>query len=448
VLVCYIFVPRFTLGSLTIGLDDLLALVTLPFVVAWVMQRKFEGNDGGRGFLSMWLALILLGISGGLLQSGLILGSVAVPSEMWQYVKRAVAFLLALHMIRTGMLEPRRAFVTMLWAAIAANAIGLVQMVESPIATLIATLYAQTETQFEAIIDPLARSARNFSVTGFSTSWGGFAAFTLALSLGPLLVSRGSSEQARPVAPRMLLMALAGASIANIFFSGSRGAMLAGLWVIIAAVLVSVATSGSVVRLLKVIAAMVLVGAALGAIATTYFADRLVFIQYRNEALIAAYEQGENRFEDTEVALSALDSPLKWMLGVGNKVQREEYVSYGVEVEPVFLLVNYGFVGLTLRYGLVVALLALAWRALRMRTEQDETLKPIAAAVFIGLSGYMLFSVGYFFFQEAAVGVWPWLLFGLLVGASGAQSRRTEQRVPPRDGDALARPDVMEAEAR
>ncbi len=180
---------------------------------------------------------------------------------------------------------------------------------------------------------------------------------------------------------------------------------------------------GGVRDRMRRLAVVVIVTIGLGAVGIWYFAERVEFIQYRNEALIDAYASGTNRFEDIEIALAGLTNPLRWSFGIGNRAQRQLYVPYGVEVEPIYLLVNYGLLGLMLRYLLVYLVARQAWRMFRGKYPGSVGIESLGAGVLLSIVGYMVFSLGYFFFQEAIVGALPWLLFGLLVGATRAAPR-------------------------
>jgi hypothetical protein len=207
-------------------------------------------------------------------------------------------------------------------------------------------------------------------------------------------------------------------SVANIFLSGSRAAILGGLCVLAAAAMLLAIARGGAGDRMRRLTAVVIATIGLGAVGMWYFAERVEFIQYRNEALIDAYASGTNRFEDIEIAVAGLTNPLRWSFGIGNRAQRELYVPYGVEVEPIYLLVNYGLIGSMLRYLLVFLLARQAWRMFRGRYPGSVGMEPLGAGVLLSIVGYMVFSLGYFFFQEAVVGALPWMLFGLLVGAT------------------------------
>lgn len=45
-----------------------------------------------------------------------------------------------------------------------------------------------------------------------------------------------------------------------------------------------------------------------------------------------------------------------------------------------------------------------------------EALGALLVASFVGLFSYQVFSVGYYFFREINVGLFPWILMGVAIG--------------------------------
>lgn len=422
-LVFYAFVPRVGAGVVTLGADDLAALLALPFVASWILRRDFAGLPGGNGYVAVWLLILLSGILGGVIQSGVILGRVSFPTEMWQYLKRLVFFFVAVRYLSAGWISVSTGIGTFVWMMLLANGIGILQTGDHWVAEVLAATYAQDEVQLEAIVGQSIDVSRNFSITGFSTSWGGLSVFFLGITLG--LVAFRSKRSCLTGAARHLVLHCANGvlCVANIFLSGSRAAILGGLCVLVAAAMLLVIARGGSGDRVRRLTAVVVATIGLGAVGIWYFAERVEFIQYRNEMLIDAYASGTNRFEDIEIAVAGLSNPLRWSFGIGNRAQRDLYVPHGVEVEPVFLLVNYGLLGLMLRYLLVFLVARQAWRRFRGNNSGSAGFEALGAAALLSIVGYMVFSLGYFFFQEAVVGALPWLFFGLLVGATHAAPR-------------------------
>ena len=134
--------------------------------------------------------------------------------------------------------------------------------------------------------------------------------------------------------------------------------------------------------------------------------DRIDFLFYRLSVLQETMGGGR----DTQVlrALQTMSSPLDWVFGVSNAVQRFSGVSYGVESEYVNIFVNYGLVGFCMIY-LALFLVFLVCRSSTVFYASGTSVSAILVL-------YSFFSVGYFFMAESVVGVMPWAYFGFIVG--------------------------------
>lgn len=140
-------------------------------------------------------------------------------------------------------------------------------------------------------------------------------------------------------------------------------------------------------------------------------ADRLQMMLYRFEVLIE--KSGGSRLEQVIAGLNLIDSPVKLITGIGNAAQRALGVHHGIEVEPIYLLVNYGVLGLAVLM-LILILIFIVGRKLSSLDEGEICI--FGFAVLGSLIVYITFSCGYFFFQELIVGGIPWLLYGMALG--------------------------------
>jgi hypothetical protein len=152
-----------------VSFEDLLAAICLPAVAVWIAGDRFRTVRGARPLVLLWLLIIALGLIGGVVQSLLILGAPSVPTEIWQYVKRMVFFLTAMHLIAEGYLSSRRALRALLVVMGVMVAIGLLQL-RGPLAVALSSLYSRSSGQLEALVEQGFGTTRNYSVTGFSTS--------------------------------------------------------------------------------------------------------------------------------------------------------------------------------------------------------------------------------------------------------------------------------------
>ena len=128
--------------------------------------------------------------------------------------------------------------------------------------------------------------------------------------------------------------------------------------------------------------------------------------------LLSGYSVG-GRKEQVSIALALIKDWYSFLFGIGNATQRALASSFGTEVEPVYLFVNYGLVGFLLRYGLLLVIFTLSSRVVSRHSGTDRVL---AIASVSSIIGYLVFSTGYFFFQELYVGLLPWIVYGWVVG--------------------------------
>lgn len=404
-------VPKFSAGGYSLGFEDAVAALGLPIVVMWLHTGQYRGVWKLKALSMTWFLIVAAGLLFGVAHAGALLGEIAIPSELWQYVKRFVYFALAVRFVHSGWVTPDRALRTLLIVFAILNAIGLLQL-NSPVSEPLSALYSQDEVQLEALVDEEIESTRNYSVTGFSTSWGGLSAFMFYAILGVVAFEERREFQRRRV---IGLVGLAVACLLNVLFSGSRAAMFSVAAVLPLFVIGLLYGPGKGVRKAKLLAGVAATALLCTYAATTLLAERLSFIQYRNAALVTAYYEGSNRFGDVQTVMAALDNPYWWLFGISNAVQRAQYIEWGVEVEPIYLLVNYGLVGLFLRYYLLWLVMRRAFTLLRGPSVFSSG-RALGAAALLGVPTYLIFSLGYFFYQESVVGTLPWLLFGLVIG--------------------------------
>lgn len=402
-----VLVPHVVVGGVAIGADDLLALP----VLVWLALRLLPARNTPLapatlivGFL--WLTIIVHGCLMGLAATAEYFGRPAFPTEMWQYFKRIAFFYVAFVIGATRDEEVAPSYKVLIAVLMMATAIGLLQIGSGPLSQALSSLYARTDAQLEHLVGRAFATRRIYGVAGNSGAWGGFCVFVAAMALPFVLVrdqSRRPQRGWRTIVTLLLIFALV-----NLLFSASRGPLAAFVLVLLVKGVLEVTIRGGGLPVLT----KWLVGAATIAGVAFYFAlDRVALIGFR--LLTLAEQGGGERVDQIGTVLSLLDSPATLLTGVGNAVQRAYGVSHGVEVEPVYVLVNYGLIGAVARYGLWVVLGLCALNASRSR---DRWTAATGVATVLGLCGYAVFSLGYFFFQELYVGVLPWLLFGLLGG--------------------------------
>ncbi len=398
-----IFVPRLMIGRFEIGLDDTLAFTLLPITIAFIFMNSDSWLLRGNRLylLLLWITLIFTSIVFSMLASLMYLDQLRIPTEMWQYVKRMEFFCLALYLAYKGKVSSRRFYNVLCYILLAALLIGVIQLVPGGIGEYLSNIYARSEGQMEAMVNRSFSVSRNYGIAGHSIAWGGFAMFSAAVALGGLALTN-----TRHTLIKLLLLFMAAI---NVLFSGSRVALSAFFAVVLCFIIVGFfrnkKTKGFFLLKCSVLFSVVAL------LIYNLFLDKFAFVLFRYRALVE--QAGGSRVDQIISALSLLDNWYAVQLGVGNAVQREMAVSFGTESEPVYLLVNYGVLGVALRYGLLFVIFIYACRQLDSLSIDDRIL---AISAIFALIGYMCFSFGYFFFQELYVGLLPWILFGSVVG--------------------------------
>lgn len=431
--ICVAFIlPPHRFGSLSVGGEDLVAVTMLPIVLLALGQFPRRAWSPTIVAISLtWFLLILHGVLFGLIASRVYLGYFDFPSEMWQYVKRAIYFIVAFYLVAHRNLSVKKSLMLLLVVLWLTTVIGLLQLGTGSISDLATSLYARTDQQLENAVGQLLNVRRTIGISGFSTSWGGFAVFIAALSL-PLVVAPRARLQGLTAWHQFFGLLVFSFALVNIAFSGSRAAVVALLVLILAQMAVNAWAWRSSLRVsVRTVAILV---ALIGGFAVLA-ADRIAFVLFRFAALVES--GGGSRSEQVLTGLRLLDSWPAWANGIGNVAQREFGIPFGIEVEPVYLLVNYGLIGLLLRYGLLLFVFVAAFKLVRSTSSVWERLVGIASIN--AIAAYMAFSIGYFFFQEPTGGVAPWAIFGLCIGA--LERRR---RLPAREA---VRPELGHAAA-
>ena len=401
-LCCTIFIPRVLIGKVAVGLDDCFAAMILPFIMIYPFACSNSALIKGNRIIILffWVMIILTGIIFGLFGSVMYLDKFKVPTETWQYVKRMVFFYTSLFIAYKGIISSKKLYLTLLLVVFGALLIGILQIIPSGLGEKLAEVYARSDRQLGGLIDNAFTSSRNYGVAGHSIAWGGFAMFSATLALAGLIPIKTSKTLLK-----WLLLFLAGF---NVVFSGSRVAIVAFLIVYLCFVFIGLLVRKKkalfFLKYLLSLGVFILVG-------IHFFWDKFFLLFFRFDVLIE--KVGGGRIDQVKSAMALLEGWYAYIFGVGNACQRAMAVSFGTEIEPVYLLVNYGILGVLLRYGLLVIIFVFAFRQISIASFEDRIL---SIAAVLAIIGYAVFSLGYFFYQELYVGVLPWILYGWIVG--------------------------------
>lgn len=406
--------PHMAIGNVDVGLDDACAAFLFVIFIGYLLlkPKNFLFRRDGLLVTGLWTFIIFTGIIFSVIGGLYNLDQFRMPTEMWQYVKRMLFFYFACYISYMTIITPRKFNRCIQIVLLIAFVIGVLQILPGSVGGYLANLYARSEGQLAGTEKSFA-VLRNYGVAGFATSWGGFAVLGVAVSFGSLLIHKKNTDINR--FSRFQWWIILVLAVINVMFSGSRVAITALIGVYIVFVMLGVIyLHDKISFLIKYIGIFSLICA--GVIYTLW--EKILFIYFRFSNLID--QAGGSRIDQVESALSLLTNIQSWLFGVGNVTQRKLASSFGTEVEPVYLLVNYGILGVLLRYGLLLVIFIYAWRQLKRAAQHDRNL---ALATILALVGYTVFSLGYFFYQELYVGLLPWLLFGWVVGAYYREKR-------------------------
>lgn len=398
-----LFIPRITVGNTWVGLDDFMLMTIVPLV----LSMRFGKVSKLSVIILPLLIFIILFIPLGMIQGLSYLDDARLPTEIWQHIKRASAFLLFAYVARYEPLKNVKTISTLfIFALLGYQTIGFLQVFGGGFGEELSAMYARTEAQLEDATRETA--TRIFGVAGLSTSWGAFSIFSLFALLGLMSLSNKLLFTSNRMMSFFLIFLAIVLSLVNLFYSGSRGALIAAAISIV--FFVFIYSCAKPARFLVVIPVSIC-ALALLLIFVWRNIETFRFVIYRFEVLVES--QGGGRVDQILSALSLLDFPYEYAVGVSNQVQRQFAVSHGVEIEFINILVSYGIIGFLLLY-LQLSMLFFGVSVKKRSPENHLKIASISVQSIIVM--YLLFSFGYFFYAELIVGVLPWAYFGLVYG--------------------------------
>lgn len=214
---------------------------------------------------------------------------------------------------------------------------------------------------------------------------------------------------------KFLTISLMVLSIGNIFASQARAGMLALVFSVLLLYLVSIYINK---KSFKPTIYFLLITSVTYIIGLFLYKNGNPFIEkmiYRWEHLLFI-EKGGPRLDQLKYFLTLLNTPSDYLFGISKQVVNQSAIPYGVEIEPANIFITYGFLGFALQYSLILILLIYFFKSIRIAVGNKAILSLLVAA-FVGLASYQVFSIGFYFFREVRVGLFPWILMGVAIGA-------------------------------
>lgn len=162
----------------------------------------------------------------------------------------------------------------------------------------------------------------------------------------------------------------------------------------------------------------------------------IIYILYINEnsiilSIIGRWERlfeesGGDRVDQFEYFKTLIVSFSDKLFGISKPVVNQSAIPYGIEIEPLNVLVLYGYIGFALQYIMIIVFLRYLFKNLR-KYRHDKEMITLLVASFIGLASYQVFSIGYRFFRDTNIGLFPWILLGVTIGIVEKKRIKGEQ---------------------
>lgn len=390
-------------GGIGVGFDDLLAVVVFPcFLFALLAHPSRRLVWEFWVILALFLLFVAFYFPWGAWNSATKLGEERYPTELWQYVKRLSFFLIGFFFVLNRRKGDREAVTILFVALLLSLLIGVVQLIGTPIGDALAELYGRREGMVERLVDRSFSAKRVYSVAGNPNAWGGLSVFIFAISVPFALNSSLKGERVYKLSWLIALFA-----IVNVVFSGSRGAIAALL--VVLAVIVAWYLWTIKVTVMKKMSIILLVVTS-GSLGIQLFYEKIENLLFRFSVLSETL--GGGRYIQMRDGLSILESSRDWLLGTSNAIQRKLVIGHGVEIEPIYLLINYGLIGFSCLMLILGVFLLSAFRMIKFH---GQFALPLALGMGGAIFGYLTFSLGFFFYQELVVGTSFWLFSGIFL---------------------------------
>lgn len=353
----------------------------------------------------IWVLIIIQIIVTTLYSTVNKLGYFVFPTDVTQYVVRFVFFITFIVLAYKGKIDKDKFIKYFMLILILGMSIGVLQLIPWPGREFLNVLYPFREGDLQ--LAHLNRPLHLIRVHGFAqhaTANGGIASFALVFGYS---VKKYYKEY------KTLSLLLIVLSVINIFISQARAGMLATGFSVFLLYLVNLKYEKKGLKPTFYILTLIsLLGIVLYYLYNT-----------GNPYVVLTYDRWLNLFEtgggarattQPQYFFSIMESS-DYLFGLSKPIINRSAISYGIEIEPLNIFVTYGAVGFVLQYTLIVFLLRYFLKKISKKTK-DKAVLTLIIASFVGLFGYQIFSVAYFFFREIRIGLFPWVLMGVTIG--------------------------------
>ena len=403
-----LLVPRVGLGGYSLLLEDLLVMLIAPVVFVGLL-REGRSISSMPPYLKASALLIIFSILFffiGAFQSSIVLGTQKLPTELWQMTKNGcVLYVVAYSFARMAERQRINYLRFVCLVLLVGLSVGIGQYLGF---SSLSEIYARTEKQTQIAQQLIGR--RVVGISGFAVSWGVFSAQAAIF----FMISWKLARMFRAKQPFYLLAIAVLVALFNIISSGSRSVLVATSVVIVLMVLAQIFRGKWKAGINGVLGAIVCI--VLWFVFVYMFTDQYDFLSYRFEVLSAT--AGGARVDQVIAGIGLLDSVQDVLFGISNAGQRMDGVSFGIEVEPVNLFVNYGLVGILMVYAAVYMIAVKSWQPYRraLVARDEDWYDVIGLHLLIWLFS-MIASTGYFILQELVTGSLLWIAAGVVAAS-------------------------------
>ena len=418
ILIGAMVVPKIRLTSdYTFGLDDFLSIGLFFHVIMYsinIRDRYFKNISK-----FFWI-IIITGFLSHIFGNFVYLSSFHIPGEMIQYIKRFVFFVLAYKL--TLRIEDRgetdKILKMMTYVYAFALVVGLLQMLG---VSEFAHLYSRSEKQVRVAL----RAGSDFKMigtAGMTTSWGVLCAYFYTFFVSMIMVYNKKRNYLH-----WLLMLV---SILFALNTVSRSAYLSVLFVTLYLLMIYMFSRYQIdagwkkpdgfMKFLRVVTVTpIFVMIVLILVGDAKIGD--IFYRFQNVTPgigTQHFEQNDRYIEVSSAIATLNENPMGYVMGLG-RVFSSKHTEH-IEVEPVYVLSVYGFLGLILRLIILYKIYALARQT--FKTSRMKTPKLVSLIVTIATPMYFLASIGLAFWHEQVAGTPYWIAVGVMIALRKSNS--------------------------
>jgi len=345
------------------------------------------------------------------------LGGFIIPTDILQYIARFLTVISFIAVFYKDNIKEEKFIFYFLIISNIAMFIGILQWIPWPGRELLVSLYPFHNTAYQ--LGQLNNSMAGIRVHGIAqhaTANGGLAAFFFCFAFSVYQYLKKH---------RFLAIILMIFSVVNIFASQARAGMLAFVFSVFLFYLINIYIYRKSIKPTIYATFIIVIISLVGIFLYNKGNPYLVKMVYRWNNLLYV-EQGGARVDQLEYFLSFMQNPLDYLLGLSKQVINLSAIPFGIEIEPANIFITYGVLGFVLQYVLIFVLLIYFLNRMRRSVDNKGVLTLVVAA-FVGLASYQVFSVGYYFFREIRIGLFPWILCGVAIGVYERYKKNDEK---------------------